>query len=204
MEVKERIIAQASEAFMREGVRRVTMDNLASSLGMSKRTIYEIHRNKDQILKECIETHIRYQKKTLEELAKSSKTAVHLFLSLLKNGIDNMKSQNPQFINDVRIYYPSIWKSTLCANRDYNNEQTINLLKRGINEGVIKHDIDLQIISKLIMEIFELLANSDIFPYHLYPPSLLYEQTLITLIRGIASAKGLAIIDEFTANKTTS
>jgi AcrR family transcriptional regulator len=201
MKVRERVIAQATELFMKEGVRRVTMDHLAASLGISKRTIYELYGNKDELLRECIETHIETQKVAFAELVADSETAIHLFLSMLKIGVENMKSHNPQFINDVRIYHHSIWNSTLCANREFNIEQTIKILQRGINEGVFRGDMDIPIISKLIIEFFSLLANSDVFPYHKYPPSILYEYTMLTLVRGIASPKGLQMIEELTSSK---
>lgn len=201
MEIKERIIVKATELFMKEGVRRVTMDHLAGALGMSKRTIYENYKNKDEILKECIETNIDYQKQAFLQMASNSETAVHLFFSLLKSGIENMKSHNPQFVNDVRIYYPLIWESTIHKNKSYNIEQTTNLLERGTNEGVFRDNIDIQIVAKLIIEFFTLLPNGDIFPPIEFPPSVIYEQTMIMMIRGIASSKGLKLIDELTNQK---
>jgi AcrR family transcriptional regulator len=195
MEIRSRILSVATELFMKEGVRRITMDQLATALGMSKRTIYEFFSNKDILLKECIVNHINIQRIAMEELSKNSETALHFYLALLELGIQNMKSQNPQFVNDVRIFYPAIWESTLCANRDYNIEKTSLLLNRGISEGVFRSDINIPIISKLMIEFFTLLSNSDIFPYHTFPPSVMFEHTMVTLIRGVSSAKGLEVID---------
>jgi len=201
MEVKEHILTTAIELFLKEGVRRVTMDQLAASLGMSKRTIYELFNTKDELLKQCIDNHISKQRDIILELAEKSETALHFYLSLMQVGASNMKSQNPQFVNDVRIYYPKIWSSTLCANRDYNIEQTSILLVRGIEEGVFRADINLAIISKIIVEFLTLLANSDIFPYHQYSPSEMFEQTLLTIIRGISSSKGIKIVDKYISSQ---
>jgi TetR/AcrR family transcriptional regulator, cholesterol catabolism regulator len=197
MEVRERIITVATELFLKEGVRRITMDQLAVSLGMSKRTIYEFFSNKDMLLKECIENHIKLQRFAVNELVANSETVLHFYLALLQIGIENMKSQNPQFVNDVRIYYPSIWESTICANREYSLEQTSEFIQKGINEGVFRSDINIPIISKLLVEVFTLLANSDIFPYHIYPLATMFEHTLITLTRGLSTKKGVEIIEEY-------
>jgi TetR/AcrR family transcriptional regulator, cholesterol catabolism regulator len=203
MEIRSRILSVATELFMKEGVRRITMDQLATALGMSKRTIYEFFSNKDILLKECIVNHINIQRVAMEELSKNSETALHFYLALLELGIQNMKSQNPQFVNDVRIFYPAIWESTLCANRDYNIEKTSLLLHRGISEGVFRSDINIPIISKLMIEFMTILANSDIFPYHSFPPSVMFENAMLTLIRGVSSAKGLELIDQFYMNSNT-
>lgn len=196
MDAKQRIIARATELFMKEGIKRVTMDYLAASLGMSKRTIYENYNTKDEILKDCIEKQIEVNRKIYHEIEKKSETAIHFYFSILKIGIENMKSQNPQFINDVRIFYPKIWSSILCANTEYNIKQISINLQRGINEGVFRSDVNIPIASKTILEFLNLLANSDIFPYHIYPPSELYEQTVITLVRGVSSIKGIELINK--------
>ena len=49
--VRERIIMQASDFFSLYGIKNISMDALASSLGISKRTIYEHFKNKEEILK---------------------------------------------------------------------------------------------------------------------------------------------------------
>jgi AcrR family transcriptional regulator len=196
MEIRERILWGATEMFLKEGVRRVTMDNLATSLGVSKRTIYEIFSNKDELLKECIITHTNHQKEENARLALESETALHFFITVLNKGVQNIKSSNPQFVNDVRIYHPKIWTSIICANMENNVLQTKLLIQKGIDEGVFRNDFDIPIISKFFVETFSLLVNQDIFPIHTYAPAKLFKETLLTLIRGISSSKGLEIIDQ--------
>ncbi|HQG08781.1 MAG TPA: TetR/AcrR family transcriptional regulator, partial [Dysgonamonadaceae bacterium] len=41
MDVKERIVKEAGKLFLENGIKNVSMDYLASSIGISKRTIYE-------------------------------------------------------------------------------------------------------------------------------------------------------------------
>jgi TetR/AcrR family transcriptional regulator, cholesterol catabolism regulator len=200
MLAKEKILIRAIELFLREGVRRVTMDQLASSLGMSKRTIYETFRNKDELLKECIDNHISLQRIAIQEVLKKSPTVVHFYLSLLEIGVQNMKSSNPLFVDEVRIYYPEIWESTICANRDYNLNQTSVLLQQGKDEGVFRKDLDIPILSKLTVEFFTLLANSDIFPPHIYPQLETFKQTIYLVLRGLVSEKGLNILEDTLVN----
>ena len=47
MEIKDRIVDKAGELFFQYGIKNISMDELASSLGMSKRTIYEIFKDKE-------------------------------------------------------------------------------------------------------------------------------------------------------------
>ena len=50
MDNRERIIEGAAELFKTYGIKSVTMDSLANHLGMSKRTIYEVFSDKDELL----------------------------------------------------------------------------------------------------------------------------------------------------------
>ena len=50
MEPRERVVLKSIELFSRYGIRQVTMDQIASELGMSKRTIYELFKDKDTLL----------------------------------------------------------------------------------------------------------------------------------------------------------
>lgn len=195
MEVKERILEGAAQLFLREGVRKVTMDQLASSLGISKRTIYEVFSNKDEILKETILRHINQQRLQTERLSQESETALHFFVSILNQGIENLKAVNPQFVNELRVYYPSIWSSIICTSQDYNIFQTIKIIQRGIIEGVFREDMDVTVVSKFIIESLSILANQDIFPTHIYAPAKLYRDSIITLVRGICSVKGIQMLD---------
>jgi len=195
MDVKERILMGAAELFLKVGVRRVTMDQLASSLGISKRTIYEVFSNKDEILKETILRHINQQRDNRERLLQESETALHFFISILNQGIENLKAVNPQFVNEVRVYYPSIWSTIICASQDYKIFQTIKIIQRGIIEGVFRDDMDVTIVSKFIVEAITILVNQDIFSAHIYAPSKLYHDSIITLVRGICTIKGIEMLE---------
>ena len=51
---RQRIIAEASALFAKSGIKRLTMDDLAKHIGISKRTIYEHFKNKEELLIACI------------------------------------------------------------------------------------------------------------------------------------------------------
>ena len=54
-ELRERIVATAMMAFTAHGIRSIRMDDIATQMGISKRTLYEIFADKETLLKECIQ-----------------------------------------------------------------------------------------------------------------------------------------------------
>ena len=59
MDNKTRIIQEAKTLFMRLGIRSVSMDDIASHLGMSKKTIYQLFADKDNLVDSVIEVDIK-------------------------------------------------------------------------------------------------------------------------------------------------
>ena len=50
MDQKERIIEQAMQMFVTQGIKSVRMDDIAQQLGVSKRTLYELFGDKEGLL----------------------------------------------------------------------------------------------------------------------------------------------------------
>jgi len=80
MDVRERIIQRALEQFMTMGIRKVTMDSLASDLNISKRTIYEKFRDKDTLVIECIRHMILSNNDELLDIIEKSANVIEALL----------------------------------------------------------------------------------------------------------------------------
>ena len=63
---KERIKIQATDLFMRYGIRSVSMDDIANNLGMSKKTIYQFYADKDELVDAVIEHEINHNEACCE------------------------------------------------------------------------------------------------------------------------------------------
>jgi AcrR family transcriptional regulator len=82
METKERILIKAGELFRGLRIKNVTMDSLASDLGISKRTIYECFSHKDDLV---ISTMLYYIQNENEELSKIVNESKHVVEATYQN-----------------------------------------------------------------------------------------------------------------------
>ena len=62
-QVKEKVACVAAEAFMRKGIKNVKMDDIAATLSISKRTLYELYSDKEELLLEVVKLHREEMKK---------------------------------------------------------------------------------------------------------------------------------------------
>ena len=197
MEIKNRIITEARQLFVNYGIRSITMDMIAEHLGISKRTIYENFKDKNELLKSCINAAMADQRKMNEEIIKSSSNIIDAIFIFIKNSINTLKRINPAFFYDIQKYYPAIWSRTIQKNDERNFNRIVSLLNQGISEGLFRENINVEIIARLILEQFKLLSNQEIFPENKYSMIDIFENIVINFVRGIVTVNGLELIDTY-------
>jgi AcrR family transcriptional regulator len=186
---------EATGQFFKYGIRNVTMDEIAASLGISKRTVYEAFKDKTELVQTCIKGLSRLQDQKNQEIILGSANVIEAIFLFMQEGIKAMNSINPVFFTDIRKYYPGIWKPLHDENREKAHRITHTLLRKGLNEGLFRKDIHVGIVSKLFHEQMNLLADEKIFPRDEYTPSEVFKNLVISFTRGISTNKGIEIID---------
>lgn len=197
MEIKDKIISGALKMFTRYGIRSITMDSIAEELGISKRTIYEKFKDKDELLKSCFETAIKTQKASTEEILKNSDNVIEALLKIVKHNVNIMKTINPVFFYDIKKYYPNVNKQTVENNDHQNRIQFMELLDRGKKENVFRSEINVEIVAILLFEQFKIMNNQEVFPEEKYSKIEIFENIVINFMRGIATEKGFSLLEKY-------
>jgi len=197
MDIRSKIINGASQLFVKYGIRSITMDMIAEQLGTSKRTIYENFTDKDELLNSCLEAAIKKQKKLSEEIIQSSENIVDATFKFIKHIINIYQLINPLFFFDIQKYYPELYNSRVKGNEKWNVDRSVELLNTGIQEGLFRKDINIEIVAILITEQFKMLNNAEIFPIDKFSKIEVFENIVINFMRGISSDKGLILIDQY-------
>lgn len=197
MDYRQRIIREAAVLFMTYGIRAVTMDMIAEQMGISKRTIYEVFRDKDELLKGVLKdmTERQYDLliRTLEE-SENVIEAVFKMLDLMRSHFSNM---SPAFQLDIKKFHKNMLgkmneKDFLPYNK--NNQEIIS---RGMKEGVFRKDFDMDIISKCMLEVMKQSNNPELFPPDSFRDKDVPRFVYLNFLRGIATQKGLDLINYY-------
>ena len=197
MDTKQRIIEQASGMFFKYGIRGITMDEIAESLGMSKRTVYESFSNKEELLQECIE--YKYQEgKLLREdlLAQNPNDPLEVIRQHFRHVILALNDLHPNFFNDMKKYHSRLWIEHIESKQEENIEFTRNMILTGIEKGVFRESANPDILSRMIHQTMQMITLSDIFPESRYPRAEVVIQILFNFIRGLATPDGLNVLDQ--------
>ena len=197
MDVRKRILTEATNLFFQNGIRDITMDNIAEKLGISKRTIYETFKNKSELLINCFEEYSKERYKANEEIIKNSHNVLAAICSFIQSGALAIDLLNPAFFTDMRKYHNDIWVMATKQQNEKNYNLAYRLLRKGINEGIFRKDINIDIVVKLILEQMKLLVDNEVFSSDKYTRSEVFKNMVINFIRGIATNRGIELIDSF-------
>jgi TetR/AcrR family transcriptional regulator, cholesterol catabolism regulator len=200
MEVKERIIEEASKQFLQYGIRAITMDGMARELGMSKRTIYELVGDKDKLLDECLDYFQKKKDEKHQLLIEQNHNSIEVFFIFLREGVEAMTTINPLFFLDIRKYHHAVWQRKIKQNESKNRDYLMSMLQKGMAEGLIREDINVDIVSKIQMEQIKILSNDEVFPTSTYSKAEVFENMMVNFARGISTLKGLQVIENLLEN----
>jgi AcrR family transcriptional regulator len=199
MEARERIIERSIELFTKLGIRYVTMDQIAGELGMSKRTIYEIFRDKDDLLKHCIIEIAERNNNELKEIINNSNTIIEALFQIGQHGEKKRASLNPLFFEDIDRLYPEMRSLFLKNTKSGEDSVSYTILKQGIQEGIFNQEINLEVVNIFLHQMMRICHNQDLFPGNINT-SVIMKNIVIPYFRGISTSKGRELIDKQFSN----
>jgi len=195
-EYDDRIVKGAAELFRIYGIKAVTMDTIAAHLGISKRTIYERFGDKDELLFAVMKEMIRKQKEMVEKILNSSSNVMEAIFTMLRISREHMASMNPLIGSDLRKYHDAVLQriKATCDNPDHEGAK--KMLKAGIEQGIFREDIDIEIISRAVSGLGNLTGDAKLFPPDQFPQRDVIRNIMINYLRGISTAQGNSLIQE--------
>ena len=203
MEIRDKIIEESLNQFLTYGIRNVTMDSIAASIGISKRTVYEIFRDKTELIHTCIKKLKLNHDAKNNEIITTSRNVIDTIFTYMREGIKNMSSVNPVFFMDLKKFYSATWNSLAEENEKNILCMSEKLLQKGIEEGLFREDININIIAKLFYEQMNLLADEKVFPRDEFNYADVFQSLTINFMRGLSTQKGNEIIESHITNQTT-
>jgi TetR/AcrR family transcriptional regulator, cholesterol catabolism regulator len=196
MELRKRIIEETAGLFKTYGIKSVTMDSIAGHLGISKRTIYEIFSDKDDLIINVLKWMAYSQKVHLEKILDESENSIVAIFRLLEINRDFIQDMSPAFQADLRRYHNEVLiKSANIHNLpDFKNSQKI--VERGMEENLFRDDINPDIVNRCIFLLGKSIMDNDLFPYEQFSRREVVGNIFINFLKGISTIKGLNLITE--------
>ena len=190
-EIRKRILDQSEKMFMKLGIRSITMDDLARNLGISKKTIYQYFKDKDQLVHEICENHFSCERKEWDKIELEAENALQQLVLMVKFFITEVGQINPSALYDLRKYYPRSWAlfndTKVCDHRG----SIERLLKRGISDGLFRPEINTKILAQFRVNSEEMGFDDSAFPPSEFNAIEVQITLLDIFVRSILNKKGM-------------
>ena len=175
------------------------MSDIANELGISKRTLYEVFRDKEDLLENCISTHIEKAEDEIQLLAENSEDVIDAMMRIYARSLDEMRTINPSVMHDLKKYHTRLYKKVEQNQRE-SMSILLPLLDKGVKQGLIRSDINFEIILWLVKSQFKALMNDDYFPSDKYSLNDFIRAIILNFMRGIATPSGIKKVDDLFEN----
>ena len=193
MVVKEQVVLAAAKAFAEKGIRTVTMDDIAAGLSISKRTLYELVHDKEDLLLDVMKLHREEMQEFMTEVASKAENVLEVLLKFYRRSAWEFQNTNRKFFEDIEKY-PKVRKY-IDESRRENLDAAMEFYRKGVKQGIFRKDVNYNIVRAMVCGQMDMLIHSDLCKS--YSLAEIYETVVIMHMRGISTEKGLKIVDDF-------
>lgn len=190
--VHQRIIDVAGEEFRKQGIRSVRMDDLASMLGISKRTLYEEFEDKEAVLTAVFEKQIQIMEERYVQYKEESANVLELILKMFRVTLSEYAKTNPKYFEDMHRY-PK-FKECFEEGKVKHMQNIKSFLDQGKEQGIFRPDLNVELFVKVQQLIEEKGLKELQEQYGMYET---FKSTVLVSLRGISTEKGIQMIDDF-------
>lgn len=197
MDSKEKILKGVEELFFKYGIKNITMDEIARHLSMSKKTIYQFFKDKDEVVHSLMLQTLEEDKCRINRSKDNSKNVVEEVFKIMDEMREMFQRINPILFYELHKFYPKTWKIFQEFKASFIYTTVESSLKRGQEEGFIRKDINIKILARMRVEMIELAMKGEMFPNEQF--KILDVQIALTehFLFGVCTLKGHKLINKY-------
>lgn len=201
-EVRNLILNAALEQFMSKGIKEVKMDDIASLLSVSKRTIYELFSDKEELLLEALKLLHERTSSEGKAIIRRSEHILDIILNLYGLYFELLKKVNKKFFTELERY-PRICQRNK-ERETKNNKKFLAWIELGRKQGLFREDANFEVLSYILRRDLEIIFTVNIKgeenELSKYTPEELGRTLILFYLRGISTPKGQEIIETYLNN----
>lgn len=193
-EREEHIIKETGQLYRKYGIKSVTMDDVAMHLGISKKTLYQVVKDKKELVEKVFIKELEYREKQYLEIFNMNLNAIDELLEVKEFIKELFKEHNPSMNFDLRKYYPELYNKIKDVKRRRMYETSLRNLEKGKSDGLYRKELNAEIIAKLYVFRIENIIDNDLFSPEELVSETFFNEIFKYHIYGIVNNKGLEYI----------
>lgn len=195
MKEKEIILKYAGDRFHKEGFHKISMDEIATQLRISKKTIYKYFPSKDKLIESLIDRHCEEHMKNEIKIIEQDVNVVKKIIQMIQFNLNEFSKLSEKWISDLQIHKPELWNKYMQFKNTKHFNHFKKLFVQGKKEKLLK-DIPLDLILNGLESIVKSLLQTN----YLMNSKISFKQainySIDILISGMLTLKGVQIYEK--------
>ena len=197
-QLKEELLENISDLFLKYGLRSTSMEDICTHLKISKKTLYQLFSNKDDIVEQVMvyrrnNYHTQQQLKKLRQL-----DAIHMMLNIRDHIIENFNSRLPANLFDLKKYHPEVYKKANKIDQEAIQALFNEIINKGIQEGNFRNSINQEVQVYLFVKQMLILSEPELISEIKYPIATIVSTIVENTLRSFVTPQGQEILEELT------
>ena len=204
MTQQEKVVAHVSQMIKTLGVKSVRMDDVAAGMGMSKRTLYEMFGDKEELLCQSIMHLLRTRQRSISEQVTDCENMLEVLLKSVRllGGNGRVDDIDKRLAANLKKFYPNVFAK---VKREHTEQGVAGLqyaLDKCREEGYLDPHVDVELMARLFISTSGTLLSEDNI---VIPDEVSREEAfgamVVNFLRGLSTVKGVQVIDELLARE---
>lgn len=196
--LREQILTYTLRALMRNGIKSVTMDQIAEGLSISKRTLYEMFQDKENLVLKCMEQRRKAFITEVEHHVETTDNVLEVILLFFKRELNELRVTDMQFYRDMGRY-PKV-AAYMDSLRSRDAKHMVETFRQGVKQGLFRADINYEIVELLIAEQMRFLFGTE--AWRRFTAIEVFRAIILVNVRGVCTPEGNRILDAFIAENS--
>lgn len=178
--------------FRQRGWTSATDGELARALGLSEDELHQRYGTRAQLVRYAVLADLERQKRDHQQLNEKYPTAVERIYGLIQYGLDDLQKITPKYLEEL-AQYPDAWTDINEHLASYSTPQLHGLLNEGIRKGLLRSDINIQLVTTIIVAQLNMMLDPNVFPPGRYNLAEVFRSVYLYYIRGLCTDEGARI-----------
>jgi AcrR family transcriptional regulator len=198
-EDKQRILEVAAKRFFEYGIFKVTIDEVAADLGMSKKTIYKYFPSKDELLLATVRMNMERVGKEIAGITNSDESFEKKIAAFLLVVGRQVRRISPQFLNDIRRFSPELWIEIDTFRRELVIAKLKQMFMRGKQEKYFREDLNIELFYLVLLNAAQGIINPQTLSEHSFSAVKAFQEIIKILFEGALTAEARQQVHLFDA-----
>jgi len=190
------IIGSVLELFMQFGIKSLTMDDISRKLGISKKTLYQIVKDKKDLVNKGMKLCLEEEELILTQTSKESENAIDELIGFTRFVNSRLRDLHASVIYDIQKYHIESWKMIQEHKQKFIRNSILENTKRGIKEGLYRENLNPEIITSLYMVMMDGFFHVEENFEKGTRLEDLHMEMIRYHVRGVANEKGITLLKE--------